>query len=101
MGWNSWNEYGCNINEEVFIGVAQKLKDLGLQDLGYEYVNIDDCWQVKDRRDAATGRLIPDPKRFPDGISGTAKKIHDMDLKIGIYSSAGDLVSSHQSRALF
>jgi alpha-galactosidase len=64
------------------------------QDAGYGYVNIDDCWQIKTHRDANTSRLIPDPDRFPDGIIGTAKKIHDLDLKIGIYSSAGTKVST-------
>ncbi|KAF2740832.1 alpha-galactosidase [Polyplosphaeria fusca] len=90
LGWNSWNAFACNIEESKFLTAAQKFIDLGLKDVGYEYVNIDDCWQVKDRRDS-NGRLIPDPKKFPDGISGTAKKIHDMGLKIGIYSSAGTL----------
>jgi alpha-galactosidase len=60
-----------------------------VQDAGYHYVNIDDCWQVKDHRDNVTHRLIPDPVRFPDGIKGTADKIHEIGLKIGIYSSAG------------
>jgi hypothetical protein len=69
-----------------------------VQDAGYEYVNIDDCWSVKTHRDPITSRLIPDPDRFPDGINGTAKKIHDLGLKIGIYSSAGTLVSSSSTR---
>ncbi|CAI6336237.1 unnamed protein product [Periconia digitata] len=89
LGWNSWNRFGCDITESQFLTAAQKFVDLGLKDAGYEYVNIDDCWQVKDRRDDE-GRMVPDPERFPDGISGTADKIHDMGLKIGIYSSAGD-----------
>jgi alpha-galactosidase len=66
------------------------------EDAGYEYVNIDDCWQIKTHRDANTSRLIPDPDRFPDGINGTAKKVHDLGLKIGIYSSAGTEVSNVQ-----
>jgi len=60
-----------------------------LQDAGYEYVNIDDCWSVKSGRDNETNRLIPDPAKFPNGISGTADQIHEMGLKLGIYSSAG------------
>jgi len=52
-------------------------------------VNIDDCWAVKNKRDESTGYMIPDPKKFPRGISGTAETIHRMGLKIGIYSSAG------------
>lgn len=53
-------------------------------------MNIDDCWSVKAGRDNTTGRIIPDYTKFPDGINGTAVKIHDLGLKIGIYSSAGD-----------
>ncbi|KAF1952269.1 putative alpha-galactosidase B [Byssothecium circinans] len=89
LGWNSWNKFACSISEEQFLVAAEQFVKLGLKDVGYQYVNIDDCWQIKDRRDNATNRLIPDPQRFPDGINGTAKKIHDMGLKIGIYSSAG------------
>jgi alpha-galactosidase len=48
---------------------------------------VDDCWSVMGRRDAATGRIMPDPSKFPDGINGTAQKIHNLGLKIGIYSS--------------
>jgi alpha-galactosidase len=40
-----------------------------------------------DHRDASTGRIIPDPTKFPDGINGTAQQIHGLGLKIGIYSS--------------
>jgi hypothetical protein len=42
---------------------------------------------VKDSRDSTTGQIVPDPTKFPDGISGLADKIHAMGLKIGIYSS--------------
>ncbi|KAK4165593.1 family 27 putative glycoside hydrolase [Cladorrhinum sp. PSN259] len=90
MGWNSWNEYACNINETVFVTVAQQLAALGLKDLGYEYVNIDDCWSDKQkRRDPKTMELIPDPLKFPKGISHTADLVHSLGLKLGIYSDAG------------
>ncbi|KAF2395946.1 putative alpha-galactosidase B [Trichodelitschia bisporula] len=88
LGWNSWNSFHCDIDENKFLTAAQKLVDLGLKDAGYEYVNIDDCWS-ESSRDASTGRLRPNMTRFPDGIKGTADKIHAMNLKIGIYSSAG------------
>ncbi|KAF2204002.1 alpha-galactosidase 1 [Delitschia confertaspora ATCC 74209] len=100
LGWNSWNAYHCQITEKQFITAAEKFVELGLKDVGYEYVNIDDCWQVKDRRDSVTHRLIPDPTRFPDGIKGTADKIHKLDLKIGIYSSAGTLTCAGYQASL-
>ncbi|KAI5837182.1 glycoside hydrolase superfamily [Morchella snyderi] len=89
LGWNSWNAFRCDINEEKFLTAGQKLIDLGLAKAGYNYVNIDDCWSIKSGRDNTTQRILPDLTKFPDGIDGTAKKIHDMGLKIGIYSDAG------------
>lgn len=46
MGWNSWNHYGCNISEQLILSVAKQLKNSGLAQKGYKYVNIDDCWQI-------------------------------------------------------
>ncbi|KAF2104468.1 glycoside hydrolase [Rhizodiscina lignyota] len=89
LGWNSWNAYHYDISQSKIITAAEKLVSLGLKDAGYEYVNIDDAWSVKDGRDPKTQRLVPDPDKFPDGINGTADKIHSMGLKLGIYSSAG------------
>ncbi|KAH7311695.1 glycoside hydrolase superfamily [Stachybotrys elegans] len=90
MGWNSWNEYACDINETVFLEVSDLLVELGLKDLGYTYVNIDDCWSNKElRRDNTTQRIIPDYVKFPNGIDGLAKEMHAKGLKLGIYSDAG------------
>lgn len=61
----------------------------GFQAAGYQYINIDDCWSVESGRDNTTQQIIPDPSKFPDGISGLADKIHALGFKIGIYSSAG------------
>lgn len=90
MGWNSWNEYGCDIKDSDFTKVGELLISLGLKDVGYEYVNIDDCWSDKEkRRDPTTKEIIPDAIKFPQGISHTAEVIHSMGLKLGIYSDAG------------
>ena len=88
LGFNSWNAYRCDINEQKFLDAADLMISLGLKDAGYNYVNIDDCWS-ETSRDPVTKRLKPDLTRFPEGINGTAKKIHDLGMKIGIYSSAG------------
>lgn len=89
MGWNSWNEYACDIKDETFVTVADLMVTLGLKDLGYEYVNIDDCWSVKSGRDEVTGRLVPDPVKFPRGIKNVAEEVHSRGLKLGIYGDAG------------
>ncbi|KAE8440918.1 hypothetical protein EG329_006315 [Mollisiaceae sp. DMI_Dod_QoI] len=89
LGWNSWNAFNCDVDEAKIMTAASQMVTLGLKDAGYEYVNIDDCWSIKSGRNSTTKQIIPDPTKFPDGISGTADKIHALGLKIGIYSSAG------------
>ncbi|KAH8878914.1 glycoside hydrolase [Thozetella sp. PMI_491] len=89
LGWNSWNAFNIDIDEKKVITAAKKIVELGLKDAGYIYVNIDDGWSVKEGRHKKTGRLVPDPKKFPSGINGTTAKVHALGLKFGIYSSAG------------
>jgi alpha-galactosidase len=45
MGWNSWNRYGCQIDQALIEKTADAMVSSGLRDAGYVYVNIDDCWQ--------------------------------------------------------
>ena len=44
MGWASWNAYRTDISEETILSQAECLKKLGLADLGYIFVNVDDGW---------------------------------------------------------
>ena len=46
MGWNSWNHFGCKINEQLIKQTADVLVSSGLAAKGYKFVNLDDCWQV-------------------------------------------------------
>jgi alpha-galactosidase len=86
MGWNSWNRFACNVNEDLVKSAADALVSSGMKDAGYEYVVIDDCWQVS--RDAA-GNIVADAKTFPSGIKALADYVHSKGLKFGIYSDAG------------
>jgi len=86
MGWNSWNRFGCDVSESLIKSVADAMVTSGLKDAGYQYVVIDDCWQVK--RDTA-GNIVADPDRFPSGIKSLADYVHSKGLKFGIYSDAG------------
>jgi alpha-galactosidase len=88
MGWNSWNKFQCNVSEDLIKTVADAMAANGMKDAGYEYVVIDDCWQVK--RDA-DGFIVADAERFPSGIKALADYIHGEGLKFGIYSDAGAL----------
>ena len=56
MGWNSWNRFGCNINETLIRQTADLLVSLGLAAKGYRYLNLDDCWQIE--RNATTNEII-------------------------------------------
>jgi len=87
MGFNDWNAYGCNVSESLIKATALAMHNNGMQAAGYQYVNIDDCWMTKTRNSA--GQLVPDPAKFPDGISGTAAYVHSLGLKLGIYEDAG------------
>lgn len=89
MGWNDWNAFGCDVSEKLVEQTADKIVSSGLKDVGYQYVNIDDCW-LTHARDAA-GNLVPDPVKFPDGIKGVADYVHAKGLKLGIYETAGTL----------
>ena len=87
MGWSSWNTYGVNINETLIKQQAQAMVGKGLRDVGYDHINIDDGYFGG--RDQETGQLLIHPQRFPNGLSGIVKYIHDRKLKAGIYSDAG------------
>ncbi|CAN6973971.1 unnamed protein product [Brassica oleracea var. botrytis] len=92
MGWNSWNHFSCNINEKVIKETADALVTTGLSKLGYNYVNIDDCWAelARDQK----GNLVPKKSTFPSGIKALADYVHSKGLKLGIYSDAGYLTCS-------
>ncbi|HXR72431.1 glycoside hydrolase family 27 protein [Actinocrinis sp.] len=100
MGFNDWNAVGCGTSETFIKQTADffhshKLSSGStLQQLGYQYVNIDDCWALPSRD--SHGNLVPDPKKFPDGISGTAAYVHSLGLKLGLYNDSGiKTCSSH------
>ena len=99
MGWNSWNCFAHAVTDVHIREAAKALVNSGLADHGWTYINIDDFWQVKpgNRDDASLqgperdkdGRILPNP-RFPD-MPALARHVHDLGLKIGLYSSPGPL----------
>ena len=89
MGWNSWNTFGPDINEQLILETADKMVETGILNAGYEYLVIDDCWSLRERD--KNGRLVADPAKFPHGIKAVADYIHSKGLKFGMYSCAGTL----------
>src|SRR6266568_9191545 len=82
MGWNSWNKFACDVSEKLIRETADAVVSSGMKDAGYQYVNIDDCWQVS--RDAQ-GTIVADATGFPSGIKALADYVHSKGLKLGIY----------------
>ena len=99
MGWLSWERYGCEtdcvsfpnrcISQQLYVDMADKLVELGLADLGYRYVNIDDCWS--DLARSASGDLVENKDRFPSGIQWLSDYIHEKGLLFGMYTDIGTL----------
>lgn len=87
MGYNTWNDLRCdNISAAAIRELADALVDLGLDRLGYKYLNVDDCWAT------AYGpgdKLVEDPAAFPEGIGAVADYVHSRGLLFGIYSDRG------------
>ncbi|KAK4799765.1 hypothetical protein SAY86_025130 [Trapa natans] len=87
MGWNSWNHFQCNINETLIKQTADAIVSSGLAALGYQYVNLDDCWAELNRD--SQGNMVPKAATFPSGIKALADYVHGKGLKLGVYSDAG------------
>lgn len=89
MGWSSWNTFRNNIDQDLILQTAQAMKEKGLVDAGYKYLNLDDCWHSSSRDE--NGELQGDLVRFSSGIPDLVKKINALGMKAGIYSSNGTL----------
>ncbi|WP_326823337.1 glycoside hydrolase family 27 protein [Streptosporangium sp. NBC_01756] len=88
MGWNSWNTFGCNINETLIRQTADAMVSNGMRDLGYQYVVVDDCW-FDPNRDSA-GNIQASPSRFPSGMKSLGDYLHARGLKFGLYQGPLD-----------
>ncbi len=98
MGWNHWYTHYDRITAQLVREAADAMVRSGMADVGYQYVNVDDCWMNAPRnRDPlrvgplrdAQGNLVPN-RHFPD-IQAMTGYIHAKGLKAGIYTSPGPL----------
>lgn len=99
MGWSSWNLFRHKIDENVILDIAKAMKESGLSDAGYIYVNLDDCWQSSMRDE--NGRMQGDLTTFPHGIKWLVQQVNDLGLKLGIYSSNGTLTCEDLPASLY
>lgn len=96
MGWNDWYAHYDRITDKMVRRAADEMISSGMADVGYQYVNIDDCWmnaphnkdslRVGSLRDM-NGNILPN-KYFPDMKSMT-DYIHEKGLKAGLYATPG------------
>lgn len=84
MGWNTWYAFGCHVTEADVKSAVDAMASNGMQAAGFDYVNLDDCWQGNRDQDGH----IHSNDRFPD-MKGLGDYIHGHGFKFGIYSSPG------------
>jgi len=95
MGYNTWYDVECSawMNETTVRETADALISTGLAKLGYQYVNLDDCW-AKGRDEI--GRIYPDPVTFPSGMKALADYMHSKNLKFGVYTDRGSMTCARR-----
>lgn len=99
MGWASWNLFRHNINEDIIKDIAKAMKAAHLDELGYTYVNVDDCWMSSVRDE--NGRLQGDLSTFPSGIKALVEAVNSYGFKMGIYTSNGTLTCEDLPSSLY
>ena len=99
MGWASWNLFGRHINENLIGEMAEAMRALRLDELGYTYVNVDDCWMSSVRD--AQGRLQGDLSAFPSGMKALAEKVNGCGFKLGLYTSNGTFTCEDLPSSLY
>merc|ERR1712166_366511 len=97
MGWNSWNKFGCGISEDLIKATADQVIAMGLNKIGYNHVNLDDCWMQVDRQENGHVKIS---EEFPSGMKHLADYMHSKDLKFGLYSSAGTMTCEKRAGGL-
>ena len=86
MGWNSWNAFGSGNSEALTKAMADCIKELELDKLGYKYLVLDDGCYKSERVD---GLLANEEIKFPSGFRALSDYIHSKDLKFGMYNDIG------------
>lgn len=99
MGWSSWNTFRNTIDENLIEDIAVAMDKTGLREAGYQYINLDDCWQSSLRTD--DGKLQGDLTRFPGGIKPLIERINNMGFKVGLYTSNGTLTCEDLPASLY
>jgi len=83
MGFTSWNAFGYGVTQADLEKTADRMSELGLDEYGYNFINIDSGWQGEygGKYDA-----IQPNEKFPD-IKGFCDRMHSRGYRCGIYST--------------
>ena len=96
MGWNHWYAHYMRVTDKMIAEAADIMIQSGMADVGYQYVNIDDCWMNAEKHDDplrvgplrnSDGDILAN-RHFPD-MKALADYIHSKGLKAGLYTSPG------------
>ena len=102
MGWSAWEVFRCTsceqdphncLSDKLIRETTDAMVEGGYRDAGYTIVWIDDCWALK-QRDNATGAIVPDPARWPNGLKAVADYVHSKGMKLGLYGDIGTMTCS-------
>jgi alpha-galactosidase len=100
MGWNGWNTFGCSktLNEQKLRDIVEALTASGMQDAGYRYVNLDDCWELA--RDDA-GDIVVDAAKLPGGMTALGTTLHAKGFRLGVFRRGSEcpmIPAAHHAR---
>jgi alpha-galactosidase len=93
MGWNSWEAFRKELDENALRAQVDAMVNLGLRDAGYIYFVIDGGWKFPARD--ANGDLVVDPGKFPSGMKALADYVHAHGMKFGLHQPAGIMDCGH------
>ena len=89
MGWSSWSSIRKKPTEKN-IKAAADIMAAKFKSHGYEYVNLDDYYQLNWTTNVDKyGRWVVDPDKFPNGMKEVGDYIHNKGLKFGLYVTLG------------
>lgn len=83
MGWNSWYVQSEGVSEKAIRDIAKAMEEKGLDQFGWTFINIDDCWMGE--RDPET-KAIQANGKFDD-MKAMVDFVNSKGFKLGIYST--------------
>ena len=78
---NNWEATFMDFTEDKLMPIVERAKELGI-----EMFVLDDGWfGHRDDDRSSLGDWFVDEKKFNHGIAGFAKRVHDLDMKFGLW----------------